>query len=106
MDDDGERRQLQPVGDVLDLVLARFAGPSPVARSALFEQWDSIAGATWRGTRPIELDPRQVLVVEVADGAAASKLRFETSRLVDRIEESLGSRIVASVRLRVRRTGR
>jgi len=100
---DKPRRDLAPVGEVLDAVLGRFAGPGHAARAQLFEQWQAIAGPTWAGTRPLQVDSRHVLVVEVPSGAIASRLRFDVSGLVGRIDAALGGDVVESVRLKVTR---
>lgn len=100
---DKPRRDLSPLGDVLDVVLGRFAGPGHASRAELFSKWDDIAGPVWAGTRPIKIDTKAVLVVEVPDGGVASRLRFEVSGLVARIAAELGDGTVESVRLRVGR---
>ena len=100
---DERRGDLEPVGDVLDQVLGRFAGPGPGTRVMLFDQWQAIAGPKWAETRPISVDPRGVLVVEVASGATASRLRFEEAGLLGRIKAAVGEDVVNGIRFRVAR---
>ena len=101
--DDRERGDLEPVGAVLDDVLGRFAGQAPATGLELRERWEAIAGPEWAACTPLRVDGNGVLTVEVPGGAAASRLRFDQSRLVVRIQESLGEAAVRSVRLKVAR---
>lgn len=96
----------RPIHEILDGVLQRFGVARPVESAALAADWDSLAGAPWAGrSRPTALS-RGELVVEVADGAAASLLKYQTTELVGRLEAALGQGLVTSVRLRVGRSGR
>jgi hypothetical protein len=45
---------------------------------------------------------RGELLVEVADGATASLLRYQVPGLVDRLEGALGARLVDTVKIRLR----
>jgi hypothetical protein len=98
---DGPRRDLAPVGEVLDVVLGRFAGAKQRATLDLFAQWEEIAGPGWEQSRPVKIVEAGVLVVEVPDGASASKLRFGSDELVAAINAALGEDVVTGVRLRV-----
>jgi hypothetical protein len=106
MSEQESRRELAPVGDVLDLVLGRFAGTSQGASLEIFERWDEIAGPAWRRAGPVKIDEKGILVVEVPDGGVATRLRFETDALVAAIEKEVGPGLVSGIRLRVARNRR
>ena len=109
MKEDGRRRDLEPVADVLDAVLGRFAGSATDNRGSLPKfhlvstNWDTIANETWQQTRPVRIDDEGVLVVDVSSGAVASKLRFETTALMQQIDRVIGHGGVTAIRLRVTR---
>ena len=103
MTDAERRRELSPVGEVLDEVLGRFAGKTPASVWAILERWDSIAGPHWVKARPVRIDEAGVLLVVVPDGGSATKLRYETKTLLAAIAREIGPDVVISVRIRVGR---
>lgn len=100
-----QRRELAPVGDVLDEVLGRFAGKSPASGWVVVERWDTIAGPPWRKAKPVKIDENGVLWVVVPDGVSATKLRYETKPLIAAIEREVGPDVVKSVRIKVSHEG-
>lgn len=93
---------LQRIGDDLEGVLRRLGLPAPGALERLVDDWDRVAGEPWAGrASPVNLH-RGELVVEVADGATASLLKYQVNDLLERLEQGLGARLVETVRLRVR----
>lgn len=93
---------LQRVGDDLEAVLRRLGLPAPGAVERLVNDWAQVAGEPWAERAvPVGLH-RGELVLEVADGATASLLKYQVSGLLERLERALGARLVESVRLRVR----
>lgn len=92
---------LQRIGDGLEAVLRRLGLPSPGALDRLLNDWAELAGGPW-AERAIPVGLRDgELLVEVADGATASLLKYQVSDLLDRLERGLGGRLVTAVRLRV-----
>ncbi|MEA2002523.1 MAG: DUF721 domain-containing protein [Actinomycetota bacterium] len=66
--------------------------------------WPEVVSAAWvQRSRPVRLD-EGVLTIEVADGAAASRLRLEQGKIRDVLEERLGQAEVVQIRLRVGRS--
>jgi len=93
---------LQPIGEGLEEILRRLGLPSPGALERLVTDWPGVAGEPWAGrTTPVGWQSGE-LVLEVADGATASLLRYQVPALVERLESALGARLVEAVRLRVR----
>jgi predicted nucleic acid-binding Zn ribbon protein len=95
-------RELGPIGPDLARLLDTFGmAPSPLV-AQLVSRWDQLAGPSWSGTAPVQLRDG-MLVVEVADGAAASRLRYQIRELLGALERGLGERVVSQVAIRVSR---
>lgn len=95
------KRDPAAIGDVLDVVLGRFVGPDHAAQRTLFDRWAVVSGNRWNGTRPLRIDGKKVLLVEIPAGAAASRLRFDIPSLLSRIDAEVGGGVVESVRFKV-----
>lgn len=93
---------LKPVAEGLEEILRRLGIPSPGALERLVADWPELAGEPWAGRTAPAGWQRGELVLEVADGATASLLRYQVPALLERLESALGARLVEGVRLRVR----
>jgi len=103
VNEEAEGRDMRRVGEVLDGVLARIGRSERGSILRVLEIWPEVAGPAWaERAKPARLE-RRVLVVEVSDGLAASRLRFEIPALQRRLDEALGGGVIESVLLR---TGR
>jgi len=101
-----KKKELEPVSNLLDAVLARVGVGRAPDLARLVNDWPELAGHPWDdGTRPTRLSDGD-LVVEVPNGAVASLLRYQIPGLIERLQEALGSGVVTSVSLRVARPGR
>lgn len=95
-------RDPAPITDVLGVVMENASARYGASLVRLRARWTGLAGATWSGTTPVAIHDGVVLV-EVADGARASLLRFETDALLDAIEAEFGEGFARGIRLRVAR---
>lgn len=94
---------LDPIGEMLAPFLEQLGLSTPDAAARVSVDWANIAGEPWASqARPAGLRDR-VLLVEVADAATVSVLRYRTGELLRRLDEALGEGIVDAVRLRVAR---
>lgn len=101
IEDEQRHREVVPVGDLLDDVLAKLGGASRFSLLEIMEHWEDIVGSRWKSaTRPVKV-AGQTLIVEVIDGAAASLLRFELPHLKRRLSELVSETGALEVRLRV-----
>ncbi len=92
-----------PIRDVLQGLLQRLGVARPLEVADLLGRWEEVAGEPWaERSRPVTLADGE-LVVEVADGATASLLRYQTRDLVSRLDERVGRGLVTTVRVRVQR---
>jgi len=92
---------LQRIGDGLDEVLRRLGLPATDVMERMVADWAVLAGEPWASrSRPAGLH-RGRLTVEVADGTAASLLRYRAGELLARLEQGFGARLVDSVHIRL-----
>lgn len=92
------------VGELLEGLLAALGVARPVDTAELIERWDSLAGEPFAGrSHPVHLQDGE-LVVEVADGATATLLRYHETDLIVRLAAELGQGLVSSIRTRVARS--
>ncbi len=98
------RRDLTPVGDLIDLVLGQVARSDVAPIVSLRQSWDVVAGE-WSGKcRPTGLTAG-VLTVEVDNGMVASMLRFAGPPIVAAAREHLGAEPkVERLNVRIART--
>ena len=93
--------ELEQIGEGLDEVLRRLGLPATDVMERLVGEWAGLAGEPWASrARPAGLH-RGELTLEVADGTAASLLRYQSAQLLDRLEKALGARLVESVHIRL-----
>jgi predicted nucleic acid-binding Zn ribbon protein len=98
---DPERREPEPIDDLLGSIIERVGADKDLAISELVASWESIVPEAWRGrSRPIGVRER-TLLVEVPSGAVASLLRYDSASLVSVVTDRFGPDLVHSVRFRV-----
>ena len=94
--------QLQPL---LDRVVRGMGAPGTDAVELVFGRWSEVVGGVLAArTRPVALE-RSTLVLEAADPAVVSHVRYLEQDLVARLAELLGPGRVTAVEVRVRRPG-
>jgi predicted nucleic acid-binding Zn ribbon protein len=92
---------LTPIGAGLERLLRDMGMPRMVDIARLAEEWPEAAGEPFATlSRPASYRSGE-LVLQVADGAAASLLKFRIPGLVERLAERYGAGTVTAVRLRV-----
>jgi hypothetical protein len=94
---------LEPMQDAIGAILQRLGVTEPKNINRLLDDWAEVAGPPWdRKAVPVGLRHRE-LVVEVADGATATILRYQVGDLLKRLDGELGEGVVDTVRIRVGR---
>ncbi len=96
------RHDLEAVEEVLDTVLGRFAAPERTALQHIVATWDLVCGPAWSEATPVRIDG-DTLVVEVPNGLVASRLQFDTTRVLAGLREGPAD-TVRTIRFRVKRT--
>ena len=90
-------KDLEPLGDSLQDVFARFGLPDPVLMSQLTNEWDELVGKHWKGrSRPVSIRGK-TLVVEAATPSLVAFLRYGESALVESLEKRFGTGIFRGV---------
>jgi predicted nucleic acid-binding Zn ribbon protein len=99
----GKRREPTEISEVLGTLIERASGRIDVRQGELLERWKDVVPGDWAevGT-PIGIRDR-TLLVEVANGTAASLLKYQVQQLIGVISEAFGEELVTSVKLRVSR---
>lgn len=87
--------------DSLDTVLKGLGSPPAEVRLRLYERWDELVGPE----AAVHCRPRTLeegcLVVEVAEPAWASQLRWQSAEVLRRATELLGEGVIQHVEIRV-----
>lgn len=92
---------LEPIARDVEALLERLGIPEALDLATLADDWERVAGEPFAGVaRPVGFGDGE-LVVEVADGAAASLLRYRVGPLLDRLKEMFGDGTVRRIRIRV-----
>ena len=95
---------LRPVGSGLERLLRDLGMPEVFDVTRLADEWQEAAGEPFASlAEPVAFGAGE-LVLRVADGTAASLLKFRVGDLVERLAARYGPGNVTSVRLRVGRT--
>ena len=93
------KRNLELVGDLIDGIVSALGQKAGLgADRELWSDWEAVAGPAWAGTQPVRLEERS-LIVTVPDGITATRLRYATGDLLERIATRIGPDVVTSVRL-------
>jgi hypothetical protein len=96
-----ERRDLEPIGRDLEVLLARLGMPTVIDLTGLVADWTTVAGEPFAGmAEPVGFKDGE-LVLEVRDGSAASLLKYRVGPLLDRLKEHFGEGTVTRIRIRV-----
>lgn len=96
-------RGLNPLDSTLESVLERVTEGKLATFETIKAAWGEIVTDVWsERSRPIRLE-NGVLIIEVSDGAAASRLRLEQAKIRAALDKRLGGGEVAQIKLRVSR---
>ncbi len=94
---------LEPVSSGLERLLRDLGMPAAFDVAAVADEWEEVGGDHFANlSQPVSFGGGE-LVVEAADGAAASLLKFHVGGLIERLEERFGKGAVTTVRIKVGR---
>lgn len=95
------RRRPERIEDIVDRLMAKVSGGRAAPAALLSARWNEVVGESFAGkTRPGSCESGR-LVILVADGATASKLRFSTSQIMQKARRVAGEGKVSSIAFRV-----
>ena len=97
-------RGLELLDDTLEAVLERVTEGRLAVLEVIKQAWVEVVGPEAAdAARPVQLN-KGVLLIEVADGSTASKLRLRQIKIKQALEEHAGRHEIAKIRFRVRRS--
>jgi len=95
------RRHPESVQQIVDRFMDKVGGGRAAPTAQLAAAWVEVVGAQFAArTRPGSCDSGR-LVVLVADGATASKMRFLTSQILQKASHIVGEDTITSISFRV-----
>lgn len=95
------RRRPESIQEIVDRFMDKVGGGRAAPAALLAASWADVVGLDFAAkTRPGSCDAGR-LVVLVADGATASKMRFLTSQILQRATQIVGADTVTSISFRV-----
>lgn len=95
------RRQPEGVQEIVDRLMTKVSGGRGAPAALLSASWNDVVGETFVAkTWPGSCESGR-LVVLVADGATASKMRFNTAQILQNAAKILGEQAVTSISFRV-----
>lgn len=93
-------RDLEPFSESISEMFTKLGLPDPELMAKVSEQWDDVAGGTWKGrSKPLYIKGSQ-LVVEASSASIVAFLRYDESALLDRLETLVGARKIETVDIR------
>ena len=93
------RRDVQSISDLLNMYLRREGLETPLLQKRAVDAWDTLMGpstARYTGEKFIK---NQTLFVKILNPALRQDLTMMRSRIVKRINETVGSQVIVDVRL-------
>lgn len=95
------QRRPEPVQEIVDRLMTGVSGGRAAPAALLGAQWQEVVGADFAAkTGPGSCESGR-LVVLVADGATASKMRFMTSQILQNATKIVGDGVVSAISFRV-----
>ncbi|MCI7370361.1 DUF721 domain-containing protein [Prevotella sp.] len=93
------RRDVQSISDLLNMYLRREGLETPLLQKRAVDAWDTLMGpsiARYTGKKFIK---NQTLFVQILNPALRQDLTMMRSRIVKRINETVGSQVIVDVRI-------
>ena len=93
------RREVKSISDLLNMYLRREGLETPLLQKRAIDAWDTLMGPAivrYTGEKFIK---NQTLFVKILNPALRQDLSMMRSRIVRRINEAVGSQIIADVRV-------
>ena len=91
------RRDVQSISDLLNMYLRREGLETPLLQRRAIDAWEKVVGvARYTGEKFIK---NQTLFVKILSPALRQDLTMMRTQLVKRINEAVGSMVIADVRI-------
>lgn len=93
------RRDVKSINDLLNMYLRREGLETPLLQRRAVDAWDNVVGAGVARYTGEKFIKNQTLFVKIQSPALRQDLTMMRSQLVKRINEAVGSMVIADVRI-------
>lgn len=93
------RRDVQSISDLLNMYLRREGLETPLLQKRAVDAWDTLMGPSIVRFTGEKFIKNQTLFVKILNPALRQDLTMMRSRIVKRINETVGSQVIVDVRI-------
>lgn len=93
------RRDVQSISDLLNMYLRREGLETPLLQRRAIDAWEKVVGASVARYTGEKFIKNQTLFVKILSPALRQDLTMMRTQLVKRINEAVGSMVIADVRI-------
>ena len=93
------RRDVQSISDLLNMYLRREGLETPLLQKRAVDAWDTLMGPSIARFTGVKFIKNQTLFVKILNPALRQDLTMMRSRIVKRINETVGSQVIVDVRI-------
>ena len=93
------RRDVQSISDLLNMYLRREGLETPLLQKRAVDAWDTLMGSSIARFTGEKFIKNQTLFVKILNPALRQDLTMMRSRIVKRINETVGSQVIVDVRI-------
>lgn len=93
------RRDVQSISDLLNMYLRREGLETPLLQKRAVDAWDTLMGPSITRYTGEKFIKNQTLFVKILNPALRQDLTMMRSRIVKRINETVGSQVIVDVRI-------
>lgn len=93
------RRDVQSISDLLNMYLRREGLETPLLQKRAVDAWDTLMGPSISRYTGEKFIKNQTLFVKILNPALRQDLTMMRSRIVKRINETVGSQVIVDVRI-------
>ena len=93
------RRDVQSISDLLNMYLRREGLETPLLQRRAIDAWETVVGAGVARYTGEKFIKNQTLFVKILSPALRQDLTMMRTQLVKRINEAVGSMVIADVRI-------
>ncbi|MBO4660531.1 MAG: DUF721 domain-containing protein [Prevotella sp.] len=93
------RREVKSISDLLGRVLREEGLETPLLQKRLIDNWETVTGKTVARYTQEKFIRNQTLFVKITNAALRADLSMMRTQLVRRLNDSVGSMVIADVRV-------
>lgn len=93
------RREVKSISDLLNMYLRHEGLETPLLQKRAIDAWDTLMGPTIVGYTGTKFIKNQTMFVKITNPALRQDLSMMRTRIVQRINEAVGSRVIVDIRI-------